>query len=67
MSEHEVIKALRIAEHLLRGNRYLAEADLCKSAIAKQEALLRDVEHIRQLAVAGGHELIIKIAEKLVP
>jgi hypothetical protein len=31
----DIAKTLKIAEKLLRSNRYLAEADMCKAAAAK--------------------------------
>lgn len=50
---NEVIKTLQVAEKLLRSNRYLVEADMCKAAIQRQEKILTNLEYIRQMALAG--------------
>jgi hypothetical protein len=46
----DIAKTLRIAEKLLRSNRYLAEADMCKEASSTTGELLESLEAV--IAVA---------------
>jgi hypothetical protein len=63
---NDIVSTLRIAEKLLRSNRYSAEADMCKAAAvkaAKQRLVLRAIQKFAEDNNMQKHDGFDKIVD----